>query len=211
MSDSRHRRGVFQTFAIASAVLLSLGSVVPTASAAPAEWESHWIQNIPRDRDTQDGVRDGIIVGHDNSRGLCGGFVGPDYGGSENWLVIHAHRAPTFTVSPAGGLLTFQWKAHANDGGFANRANTAVLYLELEHDYTTNEHFPDEATRPRYFEVTMSRSEFQPQQVSVDLSARAGHHIKLQFRCVQFGIPVTAGGFSANGTEYTLHNISLPI
>jgi hypothetical protein len=201
----RHRRAVLG----ATAAVLALAAATPAAAgeAAPAatvQWEHHWIQ----DQGTAGG-ENSLEEHTPNPQGhndLCGGYVsgyaGPGHG---NWIIHHSHISPTFTVAPGGHIEIRSWQSFGADFG----ATTATMYVELERDYTTGQHWPNEADRPKYYTRSANRTEVLA-PVSIDISALAGHHVKMQFRCVQGGHPPIGATNHGIGSGFTLGNFSVP-
>lgn len=175
-------------------------------AAGTVEWEHHWI------RHAEDGFseEESHTVHPDGARTFCGGYRYSGYDSETqdvDWVIHHSHAAPTFTVASGGHIEISSWHSFAGE----NSPSSATFYVELERDYTTGEHYPDESDRPRFYtKYAWDSGSLDP--VSIDLSDLAGHQVKLQFRCEQPGHPGRPTGFDGfnSGTGFYLGSFTLP-
>jgi hypothetical protein len=196
--------------ALIGALLAGLFAATPATPAAgepvtagTVQWEHHWIQ------DQGDLGGENALEEHtpnpSGANDLCGGWVSGYASGSGNWIIHHSHIAPTFTVAPGGQIKINNWWSFGEDFG----GSLATLYVELERDYTTGQYWPNEADRPKFYTRSASGPATLP-PVTIDISHLAGHHVKLQFRCVQSGHPPVGTTNRGIGSGFTLSDFDLP-
>lgn len=192
----------------AAAALLLAGVSTPVAAdqiaaTGTVQWEHHWIQD-----QGVEGGENALEEHTPNPQGaneLCGGWVSGYASGSGNWIIHHSHIAPTFTVAPGGHIRIDSWRSFGEDFG----GSLATVYVELERDYTTGQYWPNEDERPKFYVRSASSTAVLP-PVSIDISHLAGHHVKIQFRCVQSGHPRVGATNRGTGSGFALNSFSVP-